>query len=59
VTIYPTRYIGECHSTKIDISDKIAAIITKLKLSQIVSVQEKLIDGKLSLEFSAATIFLT
>jgi hypothetical protein len=54
--IYPTRYIGECHSTKIDISDKIAAIITKLKLSQIVSVEEKLIDGKPSLEFSAERI---
>ncbi len=51
--MYPTRYIGACHSTKIDISDKIAAIITKLKLSKIVSVEEKLIDGKLSLEFSA------
>ncbi|MFL6337755.1 MAG: hypothetical protein ACJ718_01385 [Nitrososphaeraceae archaeon] len=56
--IHPTRYIGECHSTKIDISDKIAAIITKLKLSQIVSVEEKLIDRKLSLEFSAERIKL-
>jgi hypothetical protein len=58
VTIHPTRYIGECHSTKIDILDKIAAIITKLKLSQIVSVEEKLIDGKVSLEFSAERIKL-
>ena len=41
-------------SIQIDISDKIAAIITKLKLSQKVSVEEKLIDGKLSLEFSSA-----
>ena len=56
--IHPTRYIGACHPTKIDISDKIAAIITKLKLSQIVSVEEKLIDGKLSLEFSAERIKL-
>jgi hypothetical protein len=58
VTIHPTRYIGECHSTKIDILEKIAAIITTLKLSQIVSVEEKLIDGKLSLEFSAERIKL-
>src|SRR5919204_653458 len=36
-----------------DILDKIAATITKLKQSQRVSVEEKLIDGKLSLEFSA------
>ena len=46
------------HSIQIDISDKIAAVITKLKLSQIVSVEEKLIDGKLSLEFSAERIKL-
>jgi hypothetical protein len=58
VIIHPTRYIGECHSTKIDISDKIAAIITKLKLSQIVSVEEKLVDGKPSLEISADRIKL-
>jgi hypothetical protein len=56
--MYPTRYIGACHSTKIDISDKIGAIITKLKVSKIVSVEEKLIDGKLSLEFSAERIKL-
>ena len=56
--MYPTRYIGACHSTKIDISDKIGAIIPKLKLSKIVSVEEKLIDGKLSLEFSAERIKL-
>ena len=53
----PTRYIG-CHSTYIDISDKIAAIITKLKVSQNVSVEEKLINGKLSLEFSTEGINL-
>src|ERR671933_2501792 len=41
-----------------DILDKIAATITKLKQSQKVSVEEKLIDGKLSLEFSAEKIKL-
>src|ERR687885_2465037 len=41
-----------------DILDKIAATITKLKLSQKISVEEKLIDGKLSLEFSAEKIKL-
>jgi hypothetical protein len=40
------------------LSDKIAAIITKFKQSQKVSVEEKLIDGKLSLEFSAEKIKL-
>src|SRR5919197_2516130 len=43
---------------KTDILDKIAATITKLKQSQRVSVEEKLIDGKLSLEFSAEKIRL-
>jgi hypothetical protein len=43
---------------KTDILDKIAATITKLKQSQRVSVEEKLIDGKLSLEFSAEKIKL-
>jgi hypothetical protein len=38
---------------KTDILDKIPATITKFKQSQKVSVEEKLIDGKLSLEFSA------
>src|ERR671931_476017 len=42
----------------IDISDRIAATITKFKESQNVSVEEKLIDGKLSLEFSAESIKL-
>jgi hypothetical protein len=42
----------------INIFDKIAAAITKFKLSQRVSVEEKLIDGKLSLEFSAERIKL-
>jgi hypothetical protein len=41
-----------------DISDKIAATITRLKESQKVSVEEKLIDGKLSLEFFAERINL-
>jgi hypothetical protein len=40
------------------ISDKIAATITKFKQSQKVSVEEKLIDGKLSIEFSAEKIKL-
>lgn len=40
------------------ISDKIAATITKFKQSQKVSVEEKLIDGKLSIEFSAERIKL-
>ena len=43
---------------KTDILDKIAATITTLKRSQRVSVEEKLIDGKLSLEFSAEKIKL-
>jgi hypothetical protein len=40
------------------ISYKIAATITKFKQSQKVSVEEKLIDGKLSIEFSAERIKL-
>jgi hypothetical protein len=40
------------------ISDKIGATITKFKQSQKVSVEEKLIDGKLSIEFSAERIKL-
>jgi len=40
------------------ISDKIGATITKFKQSQKVSIQEKLIDGKLSIEFSAERIKL-
>jgi hypothetical protein len=40
------------------ISDKIAATITKFKQSQKVSVEEKIIDGKLSIEFSAERIKL-
>jgi hypothetical protein len=40
------------------ISDKIAATITKFKQSQKVSVEEKLINGKLSIEFSAERIKL-
>lgn len=40
------------------ISDKIAATITKFKQSQKVSVEEKLIDGKLSIEFSVERIKL-
>jgi hypothetical protein len=43
---------------KTDILDKIPATITKFKQSQKVSVEEKLIDGKLSLEFSAERIKL-
>ena len=40
------------------LSDKIAATITNFKQSQKVSIEEKLIDGKLSLEFSAEKIRL-
>jgi hypothetical protein len=40
------------------ISDKITATITKFKQSQKVSVEEKPIDGKLSIEFSAERIKL-
>jgi hypothetical protein len=40
------------------ISDKVAATITKFKQSQKVSVEEKLINGKLSIEFSAERIKL-
>jgi hypothetical protein len=45
-------------NTRSILSDKIAATITKFKQSQKVSVEEKLIDGKLSLEFSAEKIKL-
>jgi hypothetical protein len=41
-----------------DISNRIAATITNFKQSQQVSIEEKLIDGKLSLEFSAEKIRL-
>ena len=52
------KYISDITEHQIDISNKIAVTITKFKQSQKVLVEEKLIDGKLSLEFSAGRVRL-
>jgi hypothetical protein len=52
------KYISDFIKHYINILDKIAATTTKLKQSQKVSVEEKLIEGKLSSEFSAERISL-
>jgi hypothetical protein len=44
------------HEPPIHISDKISTTVTKFKQSQRVLVEEKVINGKLSLQFSAEKI---
>jgi hypothetical protein len=52
----PKKYTRNIIEPPILISDKISTTVTKFKQSQCVSVEEKVINGKPSLQFSAEKI---
>jgi hypothetical protein len=55
----PEKHIRNITEPPIHLSDKIAATVSRFKQSQKVWVEEKVINGKLSIQFSAEKINLT